>query len=323
MAQSREERVARMVQGLEEGGAARVTAGYDAAQQPMPITIGGTLYRVFSWRISPGGRGRSPEEYRVQTTRPNDLPFLVAGEKTLLLGWEDELDVFAAWDVRMHANPRSSDSLQVRLPILEAASEEGFVTWTRQVRAGTELVMAFRPEAMATYLTAAELLPGPDDPPSEMEAAGKAGNGATASGGELPEDPIRRRRVQVIEKAVRDQRFRTRVLDAYEGCCAFCGLKGAFVEAAHVKGVGEGGPDVVVNGICACPTHHAAFDRGLLTVDDRYMIEVGEGRYRAQGCGDADIKRFREGLLPRLTMPTLDVDKPDRDRLAAHRERWR
>jgi putative restriction endonuclease len=312
-----------MVQGLEEAGGHPVTPGYEAALQPMRIVIGGTPYRVFSWRISPGGRGRSTEEFRVQTTRPNDSPFLVAGEKTLLLGWEDELDVFGAWDVRMHPNPKSSDSLQVRLPILEAASEEGFVTWARPVRAGTELVMAFRPEAMATYLEAVDLLPGPDAAPSEMGAAAKAGNGAKATEGELPADPIRRRRIQVIEKAVRDQRFRTRVLDAYEGRCAFCGLKGAFVEAAHVEGVGEGGPDVVINGICACPTHHAAFDRGLLTVDDHYMIEVGEERLRAQGCEDTDIGRFREGLLPRLTIPTLDVDKPDRDRLVAHRERWR
>lgn len=323
MTQIREERVARLVRGLEEGGGPRAAPGYQPALQPMSIVIGGTRYRTFSWRISPGGRGRSEDEYRVQTTRPDEAPFLVSGERTLLLGWEDELDVFAAWDARMHPNPSSSDSLQVRLPVLETAAEVGFATSTRSVRAGTELVMAFRPEAMATYLKAAEFLPGPDADRTEIDAAARAGNGEAVLASKLPEDTECRRRIQVIERAVRDQRFRLQVLDAYESRCAFCGLRGPIVEAAHVEGVAEGGPDVVVNGICACPTHHAAFDRGLLTIADGGLIEVAEDRLKAQGCDPVDVERFGRGLFSQLSTPTLPDDTPDPSRLAAHRERWR
>lgn len=321
MAQTRASRIERLRRGVEDGGGA-VTPGFEIQAQPMHIGIDGVTYRVFSWEITPGGKGRHPDERRVQTTRPGEVPFLVPDERTLLIGYHDELDVFAAWDVRMHPNPGATSSLQVRLPVLRKAAEEGLASQRRPIGDETEVVVAFRPEVILTYLEMAALLPAPGASSVDVEATARAAGGEPVPVAELPEDVARRREIRVIEEKVRDQQFRRRVIAAYGGRCAFCGLGGGLGQAAHIDGVGEGGPDLVVNGLCVCPTHHAAFDRGLITVGAGNAIEVAEEKLRARGCDTADVDGFRAGLFDRLALPPAADNHPDPARLAAHRERW-
>lgn len=322
MTQTRQSRIERLASGIEEAGGA-VTPGYEAQVQPLQIGIAGKTYRIFSWEISHGGKGRHPEEYRVQTTRPGEAPFFDPGERTLLIGYHDGLDVFAAWDARMHPNPSTSSSLQVRLPVLEKAAAEGLASQRRPIGDEAEVVVAFRPEAALTYLEMAALLPAPGASSDDVEATAKAANGESVPVSELPEDVERRREIRVIEEKVRDQRFRRKVIAAYGGRCAFCGLSSGLGQAAHIVGVGEGGPDLVVNGLCACPNHHAAFDRGLITVGAGNAIEVSEEELRARGCEDADLKAFKAALFDQLALPVAAANHPDPLRLAAHRGRWR
>lgn len=310
------------MRGIEAGGGA-VAPGFRPQDQPMEIVIEDRPYRVFSWRISHGGRGRSREEYRVQTTRPGDVPFLDPDRETLLIGYHEDLDVFAAWDARMHPNPSGSASMQVPLSVLERAAAEGFVAHPRPVRAETEVVVAFQPEWALTYLETAARLPGPGAGEADIEASVKAGSGEAVPVEELPSGVERRRQIREIEEKIRDRRFRLRVIAAYGGRCAFCGLGGGLAEAAHIEGVGEGGPDLVVNGLAACPTHHTAFDRGLITVGVGNAIEVNEKRLRAEGCDSGQITRFRDGLFGTLVLPAAAANHPEPPRLAAHRKRWR
>lgn len=85
--------------------------------------------------------------------------------------------------------------------------------------------------------------------------------------------PVDRTRV-LVERTVRDRQFRKRVLDAYDSRCALTGIKlingggRAETQAAHIKAVEAGGPDVVTNGIALSGTVHWMFDRGLLSVSD-------------------------------------------------------
>jgi putative restriction endonuclease len=322
MAQSRKARIDRLVRGLEEGGAT-VDPGYRPQLQPMPITIDAERCRIFSWGITPGGRGRPKDEYRVQATRPDNMPFRDPGWRTLLLGWRQDLDVFAAWDVRMHPNPGSSTSLQVPLSVLRRAAAEGFVAYPRLVSGETEVVVAFKPEAAATYLEMAKLLPAAGASKKDIEASAKAASGEPVPVAELPKGRERRRQIREIEEKVRDQRFRTRVVEAYHGRCAFCGLGGSLTEAAHIEGVGEGGPDLVVNGVGACPNHHAAFDRGLITVGAGYAIEVNRQRLRDLGWSASDARILADGLLRTVALPAAAANRPDQTRFAAHRGRWR
>jgi len=78
----------------------------------------------------------------------------------------------------------------------------------------------------------------------------------------------------------RDGVFRSKVLQAYDSRCAFTGLKfingggRAEVQAAHIKPVASRGPDSVNNGLALSGTVHWMFDRGLLSISDKYNILV-------------------------------------------------
>ena len=288
----------------------------------MGIIIDGESYRIFSWGISHGGKGRRPDEYRVQTTRPGDIPLLDPAVRTLLLGYHEELDVFAAWDVRIHPNPSSSASLQVPLATLRGAAVDGIAAHPRLVSGEAEVVIAFKPEAMSTYLEMASRLPEPAAGAADVEWSARAGNGETVEIEDLPADEKRRTEIRELEIKVRDERFRRRVISAYGGRCAFCGLDSGLVEAAHIEAVASGGPDLIVNGLGACPTHHAAFDRGLLTIGTGNAIELNEKRLRMRGASDGDLEQLRANLFPVLSVPATPEHRPDPDRLANHRRRW-
>ena len=79
---------------------------------------------------------------------------------------------------------------------------------------------------------------------------------------------------------MRDRLFRRRVVTAYDARCAITGLKlingggRAEVEAAHIRPVDRGGPDIVTNGIALSGTVHWMFDRGLIGLGDDLGILV-------------------------------------------------
>lgn len=90
-----------------------------------------------------------------------------------------------------------------------------------------------------------------------------------------PQDRLR----QLSSRAMRNRNFRKAVLRAYGKRCAVTGwrlLNGggrAEVEAAHIKPVKDGGPDIVSNGLSLSGTVHWMFDRGLIGIgDDREIL---------------------------------------------------
>jgi putative restriction endonuclease len=130
---------------------------------------------------------------------------------------------------------------------------------------------------------------------------------------ELHERPIRE---VIMNQLVRDRAFRHNVIDkAYGGRCAFTGLamrngRGrAEVDAAHIRPVAAGGPDVVQNGLAISKTLHWAFDRGLISAaDDGTILKVD------RGIPDGVASLFpRDG---RLLVPTQSHQRPHRDFLA-------
>ncbi|MEO0549067.1 MAG: HNH endonuclease [Pseudomonadota bacterium] len=77
---------------------------------------------------------------------------------------------------------------------------------------------------------------------------------------------------QLLNRKIRDPRFRGAVLLAYEKRCAVTGWSftngggRAEVEAAHIRPVEHGGPDKISNGLALSGTVHWMFDRGLIAV---------------------------------------------------------
>lgn len=313
----------RFVEALESAGLG-VALESDVGDRPILATVGGQALRVFLWNATPGGPPgvRADDEFRVQTTRPSSVPFLVDdGRQTLLLGYHRGLDVFAGWDVRLHPNPSTSSSLQVPLATLKDAKESGFASNRRDLSAGEqEVVVAFSPESLGTYL---ELLPpfqeavvsSSDAPLGERITAG-----AEPDQDDLPSDEARQVAVQTVARLVRDRRFRTRVIRAYAGRCGFCGVGLGLTDAAHVQAVSDGGSDALSNGVCACPTHHRAFDRGLLGIDDDLSVVINRPLAAELGFDDEEVKQLENGVFDELDAP--EGKEPAPERLAYHRAKF-
>jgi len=69
--------------------------------------------------------------------------------------------------------------------------------------------------------------------------------------------------------------FRIFITDAYNRRCAITGEKTLPVlEAAHIKPFSLGGPHQVNNGLLLRRDFHILFDRGYITIDKKYHIEV-------------------------------------------------
>ncbi len=89
---------------------------------------------------------------------------------------------------------------------------------------------------------------------------------------------------QIACRPFREASFSKKVRAAYDSTCAITGLKllngggRCEIEAAHIKPVGDNhqGPDSVRNGISLSRTVHWMFDRGILSIDDDFMILTAE-----------------------------------------------
>ena len=79
---------------------------------------------------------------------------------------------------------------------------------------------------------------------------------------------------------VRGGLFKKLVPKVYDFTCAISGMKvismdgSSLVEACHIVPISVSGDDKVTNGIALCPNLHAAFDKGMIAVDDRLRVIV-------------------------------------------------
>jgi len=140
------------------------------------------------------------------------------------------------------------------------------------------------------------------------------------------EDPdsgllVAERTRRVVEAVVRDARFRRQVMSAYDFKCAVTGLTVGslpagratrLLDAAHIRPVGDQGPDSVTNGISMTPTVHRLFDEGLVTL-------------RWQGT---DLELLRSPALERRMIESpeqgtkIRIDSGMRLMLPAERTNW-
>lgn len=121
-------------------------------------------------------------------------------------------------------------------------------------------------------------------------------------------------------RLVRDRLFRRRVVQAYDARCSITGLKlingggRAEVEAAHIRPVERGGPDIITNGIALSGTVHWMFDRGLIGLGDELEILI------SRQANDPDGIR---GMINRngfAIPPTRALERPHPGFLAWHRK---
>jgi putative restriction endonuclease len=238
----------------------------------------------------------------------------------LLLGYEEDEDVFAGWDATKHRRTRDpaarggSNSLYIPHATLLEARKLGFASHGRPVAAGvSEVVVAFRPDAADQYLRVV----------SALRPSGQANVSATAQaagGRPVTRAGLSAKRAKVlrqVQQVVRSARFPGEVLSAYGDRCAFCGLGAKLVQAAHIKPVRDHGPDHVTNGLALCPTHHAAFDRFLVVIADDFTLSLNQRWTKL--LADRDARKLRGSLLKRLAVPKDPELRPDPRFVRFHR----
>lgn len=121
-------------------------------------------------------------------------------------------------------------------------------------------------------------------------------------------------------RLVRDRLFRRRVVQAYDARCSITGLKlingggRAEVEAAHIRPVERGGPDIITNGIALSGTVHWMFDRGLIGLGDDLEILI------SRQVNDPDGIRGMVNRNGFAIPPIRALERPHPGFLAWHRE---
>ena len=124
----------------------------------------------------------------------------------------------------------------------------------------------------------------------------------------------------LTSRPAREQSFARMVKWAYNGRCAISGLdlRNGFgrseVQAAHIRPVKEGGPDIIINGIALSGTLHWMFDRGLISIGDDYEILVSDNKV------PSDVRRRLISPTGRLTLPDDPRHHPHPDYIRFHRE---
>jgi len=108
------------------------------------------------------------------------------------------------------------------------------------------------------------------------------------------------------------------VTEAYHRRCAVTGEKTLPVlEAAHIKPFFKSGPHLTSNGLLLRRDFHTLFDRGYITINEDYRIEVSKRIKEDYGNG-RDYYAFHGKKL--AVLPDKDQDKPAKQFLLWHNE---
>jgi hypothetical protein len=82
---------------------------------------------VYSWNITGEGKGRSRDDYRIQTTRTHEGPLMLEADRTTVgIGWDPKRAVFAAFEGWTKRYTGKSSSVHIKRALLEAAVANGF-----------------------------------------------------------------------------------------------------------------------------------------------------------------------------------------------------
>lgn len=269
------------------------------------------------WNLSPGGRPKSrPLERRIQPTGIGSAFTNTPGVRTLIMGWSSEVGVFVAFDPAFHSGPiGSSSSLQIDLPALIQGHDKGLGVHAK----GTgELALAIRPDVLGIYVEQAEAMHASGATPAEADMLARMGDDPLAVDevdvvASAP--PPRQRGMTKALRLLRDRRFGERVFAAYRHRCALCDVQLRLLDAAHILPVSHpDSTDLVTNGVALCALHHRAYDRAVVTFDEKYGVIVNNAvlaRLDSEGLGGGTLA-FKGALRSTLRMPQATMDRPSK-----------
>jgi putative restriction endonuclease len=310
---------------IQDAGA-RLLYRSPQGRQPASYTIVQSDQRVsrvlvYIWNMTHGGGAARPvHEYRIQVTGISSFQ-AVPTEKTLILGWSEDFEVFAGFDCRHHSGALgASPSMQISADALRAAQIRGFAP---NSKGNGETAIAFRPDFAAAYVEHLTALHDTGGVPSEaaiLERISQDPIGVPDADIDAAVAPLRRVDIVQTRRAVRDAQFRKRILSAYGNRCAICGVQLRLLDAAHVLPVEQpGSTDDTSNGIALCALHHRAYDRALVAFDPAYNIHVNAKQLAelASRSLAGGLQQFQAALKPSILLPADQRDYPRKSLIAA------
>lgn len=206
-------------------------------------------------------RNRDDVERRFQNPGKNRPILPIAGRTLIYLGvWENdgpeapiEPAVLVTADPIRRIGNMTRASVFPRLESLQIARVAGI--HVGQTTTGEEIA-AFVPDLFAARVHAEITGVTPDEARFRHELAR-----------DQQQPPAERQR-RISSSLARANGFARAVRDAYDGCCAMCGLGLGLVESAHILPVAaRNSVDEVRNGLLLCANHHRAFDRHQIWID--------------------------------------------------------
>ena len=333
------ELLARVERGFQAGGWSVLyltgrgehPARYRIARDGISISV-----KAYVWNVSHGGGPRSAAEYRIQITGITPHQFIPeVGGKTLILGYWDNEDVFAGFDFNFHAVPLGgSPSIQVGEQALSDANEHRFAVHRK---GNGELVIAFRPDFIGTYVNHLAALHATGQVPAEADLLARlAADPEAVPAAEIDTTIAGPRQIAITQtkRALRALDFRDRVLTAYSHRCAMCGVQLRLLDGAHIgldapdagaevlqlttavrgRAVSEpASTDQTSNGVALCALHHRAYDRGLLTFDRKFKMHVSarHAKELSDAGHDGGMELFRNALRRVIHLPPALSDRPN------------
>lgn len=270
--------------------------------------------RIYIWNLTHGGGARRPvDEYRIQITPRIERFESEMGGKTLILGWWEEGEVFAGFDITKHSGILGySPSIQIREEALRKAYINGFSPWKKE---SGEIAISFKPDFFVEYIRNLESLHSFGESVTDFEVLEEVSESPDKINDAIIQNVSQTRQLAVsrVTRKVRDNSFKSRVLTAYSRKCAFCGIQLNLVEAAHILPVSyDGSTDETSNGFSLCPLHHKAYDISLITINNKYQILYNENtmeKLKETGL-DGGMEKFISDLRPIIHLPPAPNDRP-------------
>lgn len=276
---------------------------------PYHFYINDRQFYILIRNISDSGNGRgNVDESRLQISYLKSLEEpLVSGVSILVLGYNEQHNVFAAWDpneLRARLNQKTTISVYSRFSILEEASISGFAVY---IDSNDKKNICFREDYIGVYIENSDKIHYFTI--EELKSIRPVENYSFDSQLESVKGKI----TVVHTKFKRDIKFINKVKEVYNHRCAICGISLGLVEAAHIIPHSHRlGTDEISNGISLCSLHHKAYDSSLIYFKEDYSIILNEHKieYLTKINKFDNLHKFISLSEPVLLLPAKEIHYP-------------
>lgn len=274
---------------------------------PLQVALfAGSVFRSHRERDSRERRFQNPGQDRPIVLNPQRYPLLLGlleGDQALHI----ERPVLMLADPVHRAGRGTRFSVFASVASLVEAEAKG---WSEALNSRGETIRCLYPQLLPVVV--AGLLDDALPPSYSLQSVIEGSGLLDVHGADIPAAAERARRAAAT--LVRDAKFSKRIVEAYGGRCAMCGLDADLVQGAHIYPVSApGSRDEPWNGLALCPNHHLAFDKHLLAVHPDTREVVLSPVVRAQAEAVTAMKAFVGATFPRLAEPADASARPHAD----------